>query len=141
MSEQEKNPGNATGNGDGNYAPGQGGTGGTPTQQPGDGAEKPEKSVPYTRFQQVNEARKSAEATLQTVVDELLEDVPEDMREIVPNLPAAEKIKWIRAAFKKGVFGGGGQPSGPDSQRPGGKPPKNFDGLSPTQIMAMGYKK
>lgn len=99
-----------------------------------------EKTVPYARFQQVNESRKQVEATLQGVVDELMDDIPEDMRDIVPNLPPADKIKWLRAATKKGLFGGQQKASSPDSKRPGGKPPTDFSNMTPMEMRSMGYK-
>jgi hypothetical protein len=107
----------------------------------GNGPDNTGKTVPYERFQKVNDAKKAAEDTLAGIVSELLEDIPEDMRDIVPELPPADKIKWIRAAHKKGVFGGRNQePNGPDSKRPGGKPPADFTNMTPAQIMATGYK-
>lgn len=101
--------------------------------------EKPEKSVPYSRFQQVNEQKKAAEETLKGVVDDLLDEIPEDMRDIIPDLSPAEKIKWIRLAQKKGLFGAA-PVNGPDSERPGGKPPQNLNGMTPYAKMATGYK-
>ena len=117
----------------------------TPNQNqqgtPGTAPDKGEKTVPYERFQKVNDAKKAAEETLSGIVTELLEDIPEDLRDIVPDLPPAEKIKWIRAANKKGVLGGRApEPNGPDSKRPGGKPPVDFSNMTPQAIMAMGYK-
>lgn len=107
----------------------------------GTAPDKGEKTVPYERFQAVNAAKKQAEETLSGIVTELLEDIPEDLRDIVPDLTPAEKIKWIRAAHKKGVFGGRAtEPSGPDSKRPGGKPPVDFSNMTPAQMMATGYK-
>ena len=73
----EETTGNATGNGAQH----------TEQQAPATPETGSEKTVPYARFQQVNDAKKQAEATLQGVVDELMDDIPEDMREIVPDLP------------------------------------------------------
>jgi hypothetical protein len=107
----------------------------------GNGPDNTGKTVPYERFQKVNDAKKAAEETLSGIVTELLEDIPEDLRDIVPDLPPAEKIKWIRAAHKKGVFGGRApEPNGPDSKRPGGKPPVDYSNMTPQAIMATGYK-
>ena len=63
-----------------------------------------------------------------------------DKREIIPELPPAQQINWIRKAQKVDLFGLK-QIDGPDSRRPGGKPPADFEGMSPQAIMATGYKK
>ncbi len=106
---------------------------------PDKSAQQPPRTVPYDRFHQVVQQRKDAESALEEVAKELAEEVPEDMRDVIPELPPAQRIKWIRAAMKKGVFGQVQQPNGPDSKRPGGKPPTDFDGMSPQAIMAQGY--
>jgi len=97
--------------------------------------------VPKRRLDEVVQQRKEAEAALKEVADGLIEEVPEDMRDLVPDLPAAQKIKWLRTAIKKGVFGGNQDASGPDSKRAGGKPPQNYEGMSPHQMMSGGYEK
>jgi hypothetical protein len=68
------------------------------------------------------------------------EDIPEEMRDLVPNLPPGDQIKWIRDARKKGLFSQPAGESGPDSKRPGGSAPKSFEGMRPQAIMAQGYK-
>ncbi len=101
-----------------------------------------ENSVPYARFKEVVEARKAAEDTLAAVVEEVIATLPEDMRELVPNLPPAEKIRWINAARQKGFFvksGSGGEPDSPGSKRPGAKPTQDLSGLTPVQMMSAGY--
>lgn len=103
-----------------------------------------ENSVPYARFQQVNEARKVAEDALAAVVDEVVSALPEDMRELVPNLPPAEKIRWINAAREKGFFakpGAAPTVDSPGSQRPGGKPVQDLSGMTPVQMMSAGYSR
>lgn len=97
-------------------------------------------SIPKSRLDQEISKRKDAEKTLNGIADELLEDIPEDMRDIVPDLPPAQKIKWIRDANKKGFFNAKTDESGPDSKRPGGKAPNDFKDMSPQAIMATGYK-
>lgn len=99
-----------------------------------------EHMIPKSRFDQVVTQRKDAEAALHEVVVDLIEEVPEDKRDLIPELPPAEKIKWLRKATKAGVFGNPGPASGPDSQRPGGKPPTDFDKMSPYDMRAAGYK-
>lgn len=107
----------------------------------GNGPDKTEKTVPYERFQAVNAAKKQAEETLAGLVTEMLDDIPEQFRSLVPDLPPAAKITWIRNANKSGIFTAKPEPSGPDSKRPGGKPAADFTTLSATQRMANGYGK
>jgi len=95
--------------------------------------------IPKTRFDQLNEQKKSAEAALKTVVDELIQDIPEDMRDLVPAIAPAEQVKWIRNAIQRGVFAKKAD-SGPDARRPGGNRGSDFAGMSPQAIMATGYK-
>ena len=107
----------------------------------GNGPDKPEKTVPYERFQAVNAAKRQAEETLSGLVTELLDDIPEQFRSLVPDLPPAAKITWIRNANKSGLFAAKPEPSGPDSKRPGGKPATDFNSMTTTQRMAAGYGK
>ena len=107
---------------------------------------KPENSgsVPYTRFQEVVEQRKGLESTLNSLIDGMVAELPEDMRDLVPNLPPAEKAAWIRTANAKGLFSKtpttvDTPTSSPDAKRPTGKPPQDFSGLSPLQKMQAGY--
>ncbi len=107
----------------------------------GNGPEKTERTVPYERFQAVNAAKKQAEETLSGLVAELVEDIPEQFRALVPDLPPAAKVTWIRNAQKSGIFTVKPEPSGPDSKRPGGKPATDFNSMTATQRMANGYGK
>ena len=106
----------------------------------GTAPDKGEKTVPYARFQAVNDAKKQAEETLAGIAAELVEDIPETMRDIVPDLPPAAKIAWLRTATKKGLFSTKAPESGPDSKRPGGKPATDTAGMSPTQLIELGLK-
>ena len=107
----------------------------------GNGPDKPEKTVPYERFQAVNAAKRQAEETLAGLVTEMLDDIPEQFRSLVPDLPPAAKITWIRSAQKSGIFTAKPEPSGPDSKRPGSKPATDFNSMTATQRMASGYSK
>lgn len=134
--------GTATVNGEQNAEPAQAAP--APAQPAPD--PKPENygSVPYARFQEVVEQRKGLESTLNGLIDGMVADLPEHMRDLVPNLPPAEKAAWIRAARDRGLFGGGGNdsllpPNGPDAKRPGAKQPIDLTGLSPLQKMQAGY--
>ena len=95
--------------------------------------------IPQSRLNKEIEKRKQSETALKEVADKLIEDVPEDKRSIVPDLPPAAKIAWIRDAFKMGFFD---DPASKelDTKRPGEKPPTDFDNMSPQAIMATGYK-
>jgi len=100
-----------------------------------------ETTVPYARFKEVVDARKAAEDSLAEVVQELVATLPEDMRDLVPNLPPAEKIRWINTARQRGVFAQpvASETDSPGSRRPGAKPPQDLSGLNPVQMMSMGY--
>ncbi|MEF3698703.1 hypothetical protein [Desulfolutivibrio sp.] len=99
------------------------------------------KFIPKSRFDEVNQKFKEAKETLQAVVDELKADLPEEMQDLVPDLPPAETIKWLRLAQKKGVFGGKETPqSGPDAKRPGGKSTPDFDTMTPGELISMGLQ-
>ena len=106
------------------------------------GHEKPEDKdrIPKSRLDQEIDKRKQSDTASNEIAENLIEDIPEDMRDIIPNLAPAEKIKWIRNANKKGFFDSKASENSPDSKRPGGKPPADFDNMSPQSIMATGYK-
>lgn len=98
-------------------------------------------SVPFARFQEVVQARKGLEATLNSLIDEM---VPEEMRDLVPPLPAAEKAAWIKAAKERGLFDKGGesvspQASSPDAKRPGGKQQIDLEGMTSTEKLQFGF--
>ena len=98
-------------------------------------------SIPKHRFDEVNAKRKEAETALQELAAEIVESqVPENLRSLIPDLAPLAKVKWIRQAVASGIFLPK-QASGPDSKRPGEKPPVDFTGLNPQTIMAHGYKK
>ena len=103
------------------------------------GHDKNVQGIPKSRLDAEIQKRKESETTLTEIAQGFVEEVPEDMRDIIPDLPAAQKIKWIQNAQKKGLFNKQ-TPEGIDTKRPGSKPAVNFDGLSPQAIMAQGYK-
>lgn len=104
-----------------------------------DTAEQGANWIPQARFNQVNMQKKEAIEQLKAVADSMVEDVPEAYRDIVPDLPPAEKITWIRNATKKGIFNS--NVDSLDTKRPGGKPPTDFSKMSPEAMIASGYKK
>jgi hypothetical protein len=99
-----------------------------------------EHMIPKSRFDALNEKKKAAELSLEEIADGFVETIPEDMRELVPNLSPAEKIKWIQAAQKQGLFVKKSENSGLDSKKPGDKAPTDFKDMSPQAIMSQGYK-
>ena len=94
--------------------------------------------VPYSRFQEVVEQRKGLEATLNSLIADM---VPEDMRDLVPNLPPAEKAAWLKTAKERGLFGKSeaAPASSPDAKRPGGKQQIDLSSLSPLQKLQHGF--
>ncbi len=63
-----------------------------------------ENMIPKSRFDQINQQKKEALDALKSVADELASDVPEDFKNLVPDLAPAQKIEWIRKAQKSGIF-------------------------------------
>jgi hypothetical protein len=113
-----------------------------PTPEPSPSEDEKKGAVPYSRFKEVVDQRQAAEETLKTVVDELVADLPEEFRPLVPNLPPAAKAAWIRQARGAGLFTKPSAPAAPelDTKRPGGKPPADLSKMNPTQLLSVGYK-
>lgn len=137
----ENKDGNATDNGaqiNGN------GENGKVTSEEGKDFHKEEntpKTVPYSRFQEVNAKRKSAEDAIAGIAETISADfVPENFRALIPDLPPAEKIKWIFEARKQGFFNSGNMTSGPDAKRPISKPSVDLSSLSPVAMISQGFK-
>ena len=120
--------------------------------QPGDGVgpdkndkdqagkdQNQEKSVPYSRFKEVNEGKKAAETALQEVADELKSEIPDEFRGLIPDLPPGQLIKWIRQAQAKGIFNPP-KADALDSKRPGDKKAPDLNAMTPHQMRQMGYK-
>ena len=106
------------------------------------GHEKPESKdmVPISRLNQEIDKRKEAEKGLQAICDQMVEDIPEDRRSIIPELAPSAKITWLREANKQGIFEDRKTES-IDSQKPGDQKPTDFKDMSPQAIMATGYNK
>jgi hypothetical protein len=69
------------------------------------GHEKPENKdlIPKSRLDQEIEKRKEAEKGLQAICDQMIEDVPEEKRSIIPDaLAPSAKITWLREAKSRG---------------------------------------
>lgn len=110
--------------------------------KPGDTpANSGEQMIPKSRFDQVLQQKKDAVETLKSVVDELVENLPENYRDLVPaDLSPEQQIKWIRKAEKSGLFIKQVE-SGPGSKRPGGKQKLDLSNMKPEQMMSAGYNK
>ena len=107
------------------------------------GHEKPaddKDKIPLSRLNQEIEKRKLSESQLKEFADSFVESVPEEMRDLIPDLPPGQKIKWIQNATKKGLFNQQAS-DGIDTKRPAGKTPADFKGMRPQAIMAQGYGK
>ena len=85
------------------------------------------------------EKRKAAEAELKEVAENIKNQVPEEYRDLIPDLPPGQLIKWLQNATSKGLFNPK-QNESLDSKKPGGKSPTNFENMTPQQIMETGYK-
>lgn len=96
--------------------------------------------VPKARLDQEIAKRKDGEKALEEIAASYLEEVPEDMKDLVPDLPPLAKIHWLRNALSKGLFNGNQKESGPDSKRAKTKPAVDLSGLSPVEMRKMGYK-
>ena len=116
---------------------------GAPAQAPDQNNHEPKQPqahmIPKGRFDEVVGQKKAAEAALEEIATSLVEEVPEDMRDIIPDLPPAARIKWVRAAMQKGIFGSPAGVTNPDAKRPGAKAPADLSGMNPRQMMANGY--
>ena len=98
-------------------------------------------TVPYSRFKQLVDQKAAAEASLKAVVDELVNDLPEEFRHLAPNLGPAEKAAWIRQAKEAGLFNKQAADPAPslDSKRPSGKTPPDLTKLTTHQLLSSGY--
>ena len=96
--------------------------------------------IPISRLNQEIEKRKASEKALQEVCDRLIEDVPEDKRSIIPDLPPSKKIAWLKTAFKMDFFSEK-QPASLDSKRPGDKSPSNYENMNPIELIEHSLKK
>jgi len=91
--------------------------------------------IPRTRLNAEIDKRKAAETELKVIAESLKADIPEDLQDLVPDLPPGKLITWLRSASR--LF----DPKLPiDTKKPGGKEPTDFSNLPPQKIMSMGYK-
>ena len=102
--------------------------------------QRQEHTIPKSRFDEVNEKRKAAEAELQSVAESLKEDVPEEFRDLIPDLPPGQLIKWLRGAQAKGLFNPKSAES-LDTKRPDQKKTMDLSNMTPLQMREAGYGK
>jgi hypothetical protein len=107
---------------------------------PDKGEQHKESMIPKSRFDQVNAQKKAAEAELQSVADGLKAEISEEYADLIPDLPPAALIKWLRAATQKGLFSKP-VPDAPDTKRPNTQKTTDLTGLSPMALMSGGYGK
>lgn len=98
-----------------------------------------DRMIPKSRFDEINQKKKAAEDELKAVADELTKDVPDDYKDLIPDLPPGELIKWLRKSTSMGIFTKPAS-NGPDSDRPGGKPPQDLTNTAPHDLRKSGYK-
>lgn len=82
------------------------------------------------------------EGVITGMLETKLADVPESMRELIPeNLTPEQKLAWIDKAAAAGVFGTPKQPDEPigSPTNPGSIPPVNLDNLDPFTLLKAGY--
>jgi hypothetical protein len=83
------------------------GDNGTPSDN-GDSAEGTAKQapimIPKARLDEEVQKRRAVEEQLNAVAESMLADVPEEYRDLIPNVSPAEKVKWLQAAKAKGLF-------------------------------------
>lgn len=92
MTDNAKTPAEGTGTPSDNGAPAEG----TAKQAP--------IMIPKARLDEEVQKRRAVEEQLNAVAESLLVDVPEDYRDLIPNVSPAEKVKWLQAAKAKGLF-------------------------------------
>jgi hypothetical protein len=110
-------------------------------ETPGNETKKdPGQMIPKSRFDQVNTEKKQAVEALQKVADSMIEDIPEDFRDLVPKgLQPADQINWIRSASAKGIFNPKDVNS-PDPKRPASKNKQsvNLEDKTPEEMIDLG---
>jgi hypothetical protein len=98
--------------------------------------EKSENMIPKSRFDKVIGQKNELNQTLTELADELKQDIPEDMQDLIPSdLSPDKQIKWIRNATKKGLFTKAKE--SPASETPGkSNPQANLDNMSGPEMLS-----
>ena len=101
-----------------------------------------DKSVPISRLNEEIEKRKGLETELKGVADRLIEDIPEDFKALVPDLPSGKLIPWLKDATAKGLFTSKDvNNDSVDTKIASDKKVLDSKDLSPIDRIATGYKK
>ena len=108
--------------------------------EPGNEPAKNENMIPKARFNQIIQQKNEMEESLKSVAAELVQDIPEEYRSLVPDVGPKEQITWIRQAQKSGIFNKQTVES-LDTERPTGKKQVDYSNMKPVQKIAAGYNK
>ena len=101
-----------------------------------------DKSVPISRLNEEIEKRKGLETELKGVADRLIEDIPEDFKTLVPDLPPGKLIPWLKDATAKGLFTSKEvDKQSLDTKIASDKKVLDSEKMSPIDRMSTGYKK
>jgi len=101
-----------------------------------------DKSVPISRLNEEIEKRKGLETELKGVADRLIEDIPEDFKALVPDLPPGKLIPWLKDATAKGLFASKeADNQSLDTKIASDKKVLEAENISPIDRMSTGYKK
>ena len=114
------------------------------TADSGNGHDKAEKTVPYGSLHEERQKRKAAETQLAAMATEMLKQVPEELRGLIPeSLPPLERVAWFNSAKATGIFTTtASKPDVPrtDSAQPRmTTPPTDIHKLPTSERMKMGY--
>ena len=114
------------------------------TADSGNGHDKAEKTVPYGSLHEERQKRKAAETQLEAMATEMLKQVPEELRGLIPeSLPPLERVAWFNSAKSTGIFEKtASTPAVPrtDSGQPRmTPPPTDLQKLPPSERMKLGY--
>lgn len=75
------------------------------TAAPAAASDTAEHMIPKSRLDEEIAKRRAAEAEVTKLVDEMVSDLPEQYRGLVPDgLGGAEKLAWLRKAKATGIF-------------------------------------
>ena len=66
-------------------------------------------------------------------------EVPDEFKDLIPDLPPGQLIKWIRQAQAKGIFTPN-KADALDTKRPGDKKAPDLNSMTPLQMRQAGYK-
>ena len=108
------------------------------------GSDTAANTVPYGSLHEERQKRKAAETQLETMATEMLKQVPEELRGLIPeSLPPLERVAWFNSAKETGIFDkSASTPAVPrtDSGQPRmTPPPTDLQKLPPSERMKLGY--